>query len=592
MATADKIVKRDWLRWGGKTKRQHLLSLHAQYQTDRSSFDPHWRELADFHMPRRTRFTVSDRNRGERRNQNIIDSTARFAMRTLESGLYAGMTSPQVPWFNLALADQDLMEYPPVREYLHDLTRRTSAILTGSNFYNSLPTLYGDMGLFGTGAIAVLPDRKDLIRTFVYPVGSYNIGVDERGLTCAFTMEYGRNVEQVVGEFGGEDGRPLEPHQEINWTNISQQVKDHWDRGNYTAPVTIVWVITKNLDYQLDAIDSKHYAYASCHIELGSSTAGENGREKILRESGFKYFPIMAPRWHVSDTSDTYGNDCPGMTALGDVKGLQMQQREKAKGIKKTITPPVQAPLSLMGQPISLVADGVTHVDAREGMQGIKSIYDNRVDLSGLTDSISDVRFLIERAWYADLFLMLANADARGQSPQRTAREIEEKHDEKYVALGPLVERTGTEFLTPAINVVIDRMQDARLVPEAPPELEGLNAIPEYISTMAQAQKLINVGRQDRFLTAAMQVAQVYPEARFKIDPFYIIDSYADMYGVHPKLVVPTPVAQQRAAQAEQQAAAMARAQVAKDGAQAAKLASETDTSNPESALAQLAETV
>ena len=101
-----------------KTKRERLELLKGSLLTIRSSFDAHWRDLADFVQPRRIRFFASDRNRGDKRNQNIIDSTARFAHRTLQSGLHAGLTSPARPWFKLTTPDPDLADFEPVKEWV------------------------------------------------------------------------------------------------------------------------------------------------------------------------------------------------------------------------------------------------------------------------------------------------------------------------------------------------------------------------------------------------------------------------------------------------------------------------------------------
>lgn len=576
-------------KYGGKSKRQHLLQIHGDLKGERTSFDGHWQECADFIMPRRARFYTSDKNRGDKRNRNIIDSTGRFAMRTLESGLHAGMTSPQVPWFNLGLADQDLMRFPPVTQWLHDVSQRMRMVFTGSNLYNSLPTLYGDMGLFATGCMAVLPDTKDLIRTYVQAIGTYNLGMDNRGLVSTFTTEYERTVEQIVAEFGGEDGQEAVPGKPINWRHISTVVKEAWEKGQYNTKITIVWVVKQNPDYRPDGLAAKYFPFLSCHFELGTGHDAQNA-DKLLRESGFKYFPILAPRWHVTDTTDTFGNDCPGMTALGDVKQLQIEQREKGKAIKKQVSPPMQAPAALLNTPIGVNPDAVTHVDVRDGMQGVRSLYDVRIDLGDLHVDIQEVQRRISRAFYEDLFLMLAQSDHSIGGRQKTAREIEERHEEKFVALGPLVERTGTELLTPLIDYTYERMADAGLIPDPPEELEGTAFTPEYISSMAQAQKLINVGRQDRFLQACMAVAEVFPEARHKLDPFHIIDTYREMYGVDPKLVRTNEEAEERAGAEQQQAAAMNQAAMAKDAAQAGKLASETDMSQPDTALSRMVE--
>ena len=93
-----------------RTSFQHYQQLRGQLFAERATFDAHWRELGDYYLPRRMRFWVTDRNKGDKRNQHIIDSTARFAARTLQSGLHAGLTSPARPWMRLSTPDPELAE--------------------------------------------------------------------------------------------------------------------------------------------------------------------------------------------------------------------------------------------------------------------------------------------------------------------------------------------------------------------------------------------------------------------------------------------------------------------------------------------------
>jgi hypothetical protein len=77
----------------GLTRRQKFDLLAAQLETVRASFISSWRDLADFIMPRRARFTVTDSNKGDRRNLKIIDSTATFSSRTLAYGMMSRVTT-------------------------------------------------------------------------------------------------------------------------------------------------------------------------------------------------------------------------------------------------------------------------------------------------------------------------------------------------------------------------------------------------------------------------------------------------------------------------------------------------------------------
>jgi hypothetical protein len=80
-------------------------------------------------------------------------------------------------------------------------------------------------------------------------------------------------------------------------------------------------------------------------------------------------------------------------------------------------------------------------------------------------------------------------------------------------------------------------MLEAGAIPEPPEELVGLDLKVEYISVMAQAQKLVGVVGQDRFLQSTLSLAEKFPSVIHKVNVFQAIDDYADMLGVNPKLV-------------------------------------------------------
>lgn len=259
------------------TRRARYEQLRTALMTERAGFDSHWKECADFVRPRRPRFQVTDKNRGDRRNQNIIDSTATFASRTLSSGLHAGMSSPARPWFKSTIADPDLARYKPVQVYLEQVTRRMQAFYSMANLYQALPTVYGDLGDFGTAAVSILPDPKDLFRAKAYPVGSYAIGLDNRGLVTTFIRDTSMSVMQLVEEFGLVAG-----FSDIDWSVFSPTVKNLWDKGQYEAQIPVTWIITPNLDYDPRNPRSTRMKFSSCWFERG-----QNG-DTFLRESGFR----------------------------------------------------------------------------------------------------------------------------------------------------------------------------------------------------------------------------------------------------------------------------------------------------------------
>lgn len=537
------------------TKRQEYELVRSSLWAERTSFDAHWRDLSDYILPRRSRWFTGDRNKGDRRNLKIIDSTGSFAARTLRSGMHAGITSPARPWMKLTTPDPELAEFGPVKQWLHVVSQRMLTVFLRSNLYNVLPTHYGDMGTFGTAAMSLLEDDRDLIRCYSYPIGSYAIGTNERGVCDVWVREWAMTVRQVVAKFGLDRSTNM-----IDWTNISNTVRSLWDRGAYEQTVDVCWVVAPNTRADPSRLGGKYLPYASCHFEKGQE------RENVfLREHGFNEFPLMASRWDVAG-EDVYGTDCPGMTALGDIKQLQTMQKRKAQAVEKYLNPPLQGPTHLRNQKASLLPADITYTDVREGQKGLHPIHEVKLDISHVTADIADTRTMIRRSYYEDLFLMLAQTDRR----EITAREIEERHEEKLLSLGPVLERTNDELLDPIVDRVYKIMERRGLIPPPPPELEEVDLKVEYISLMAQAQKLVGVVGHERFMTSVANVATVFPEARHKVNVFQWIDDEGEMLGINPKVIVPDDEAVAAADAEKKQQAAMQAAATMKDATGAA----------------------
>lgn len=517
-----------------KTKREQDISLVAQMDNERASFISHWRDIADYILPRRARFNVTDVNKGDKKNQKIIDGTATLAQRTLKSGMMAGLTSPARPWFRLTLPDDDLAEVPSVNIWLNDVTKRMGSVMLKSNLYNSLPQVYGDMGNFGTGCMFIEPDAEKVFRTYVFPIGSYMLANDSKNRVRVFAREFRLTVRQVIEKFSiiADDGKP-------DMKNISQHVIDLWKQGQTEQWIDICHVIKPNPDYDPRKSNSKYKKFVSRYFETGGGTSSQRGYladnyDTYLSESGYDYFPILAPRWQTTG-EDVYGTDCPGMTALGDVRQLQVEQKRKAQGIEKGINPPMVGPTSLRKSKSSIIAGDITFTDEREGTKGFRRAHDVQLDLGNLIEDIRDIRQIIRRAYYEDLFLMIAQSDRRTV----TATEINQRVEEKNFSLGPLLEQSNGDLYDPLIDIIYFLMDERGMIPPPPPELEGRDLKAEYISIMAQSQKMVGVSVLERFSSFAAEIGTVSQDRRALLKPRWdeIIDDYGERSGVNPKLL-------------------------------------------------------
>lgn len=525
-------------------------------RSERSSFIPLWGELSDYHLAHRGRFLLSDRNKGHKRNTKQYNNTSRLAARTLASGMMAGITSPARPWFRLGAPDPDLNEYAPVKLWLHEVQSIMYRVFSHSNTYNALHTLYAELGVFGTSPMGVYKDFNNVIRCKPYTVGSYMLASNGFNVIDTMYREYEDSVAAVVKQFG--------------YDNCSKKIKDQWDRGNTETWVKLVHAVEPNDDRDRQSPLAKDKAWRSVYYEADRQT----GDNHYLRQSGFDGFPVLAPRWDITG-EDVYGTDCPGMTALGDTKALQLGEKRKYQAIDKIANPPLKGSTNLKK---NVRNGGLQGGDIVWGDFGgndtIESVYGQyRPDINAIRQENMEAEQRIKRAFYEDLFLMISQSDRR----QITAREVAEKQEEKLLMLGPVLERLHAELLDPLIDRTFEILQDAGVLPPPPQEMMNREIRVEYISILAQAQRMVAVTGIERLAGFAGQLSTVWPEARHKLNPAEALDEYAESMGTSPRIIRSDDEVQQMVAAEQQAIQQQAQAEQMQQAAQTAKTASETD---------------
>lgn len=533
--------------------RDRLLSRWSALKNERSSWISHWKEISDNILPRSGRFFLDDKNKGGKRHNSIYDNTGTRSLRVLAAGMMAGMTSPARPWFRLTTSIPELDESAAVKKWLAEVTRLMLMIFAKSNTYRALHAGYEELGAFGTWSSIVVPDYKNVIHHHSLTAGEFCIAVGYDGHANTIYREATLTTSQMIAEFGKDA--------------VTIDVRNAFDKGDLDRNFEIIHAIEPRSDRDSTKRDSKNMPWRSCYFQPSAD------KGKYLRESGFKEFPALCPRWMTSG-GDIYGSS-PAMEALGDIKQLQHEQLRKAQGIDYKTKPPLQAPTSMKNQSVDMLPGGLSFVDSASQSGGIRTSFEVNLDLSHLLMDIQDVRDRIKSAFYADLFLMIAGSDRTNM----TATEVAERHEEKLLMLGPVVERFGNEVLDPLIEMTFSRMIEAGIVPPPPEEMQGMELSVEYVSMLAQAQRAIATNSVDRFVGRLGMVASVKPGVLDKFDADRWADSYADMLGIDPELIVSGQqvalVRQQQAQAAQQQAQAAMIAQ----GADTAQKLGSIDTS-------------
>lgn len=561
--------------------RQRYLKRWAALKNERASWMEHWRELAEYVLPRHGRLLQasggtagpgSSSTRGQKRHQSIINGTATWAARVLSSGMMAGITSPARPWFRLTTPDPDLAEYDRVKAWLYEVEQRIRQAFARSNVYNHLHQVYEHLGTFGTAAMYVEDEPTgDLLRAYTFPPGQYALANSAKLRVDTVYRELSMTVAQMVEQFGLEA--------------VSAQVRADYERGDLERWVGVLHIIEPNREHVPGRLGPEGMAWRSCWLEMGATDtgvgagpgygsygAGYGTGERFLRESGYHEFPVMCPRWAVSG-EDVYGSS-PAMDALGDVRALQQYERRKAMVVDKIVNPPMRAPASLVNNRASILPGDVTYVDALGPNQTFAPAMEIQPAAVQIIEaSIREHEARAKTAYYADLWLMLA----QGADQAMTAREVAERHEEKMLQLGPVMERLQDELLDPLVDRAFFTLLRNGDLPPPPEELQGMDLRVEYLSIMAQAQKMLGITGVERLASFAGSLAAVKPEVLDKLDFDQTVDEYAQMLGTPPALVrTDDAVAELRGQRQQAMAAQQAQAQLAQT-VQGAQVLSQTD---------------
>lgn len=550
----------DWAQTLKQKVNERLVALEKV----RWSWWGHWRDLSRWIQPRLGRFLESpnEGSRGRPKNQRIIDSTATTSAERCASGLMAGVSSPARPWFKVAIGFEQFAEGSAAKKWLAEIERRMRLILNEGNFYRSIATVYEEIVVFGTGAMLIYEDFDDVARFFPLAAGEYYVWNDGRLEPGGLGRKIVMTVAELVERFG--------------LLACSETVQRDYKEGLHDNEYMVGHLIMRNDDRVYDAPDAKGRPWVEVYWEWAG------GADQLLEVKGYHYKPFAVARWNVT-ANDAYGRS-PGMTALGDVKQLQITQKRKAQLIDKLVNPPLVADAVLENKPASAIPGAVTFLPTGQSGVGFKPVYEVKPEaLPAITKDIAETQQRIKATFFEDLFLMISQLDT-----VRTATEIAERKEEKMLMLGPALERLHDELLRVVIERLWDIMLRNHLVPTAPAEIQGKNLTIEFVSTLAQAQKAVATTAIERLFAFAGGLVPVFPQAADKLDVDAAIDEYAEAIGTTPTIVVSAEkVAAVRAARAKQQQAASA-LQATQALAASGKILSETDVGGGQNALAKM----
>lgn len=561
----------------GSSQRQYLDRRFDELWAELGAMRKTWIDLGEFILPTRHRSLMpkGSKSNASRRNGRIIDSTATQSYAVAKAGMLSGMASPHRPWFMLTLNNKDLARNEENARWLEDATTSLLDLLERSNFYNQLEMMFGDELVFGTSAMGIFEDEDKTIRCQTFPIGSFAIAQDAKGVVDTFVREIHMTLRQAADEYGLD--------------KLSQTAQNSFEKGRESG-ITVRHAILRNNDYDAERGESvaKHRRWKECYWEVGGSTSGNMknsgtpnwsastaalGEGELLREGGYHEFPIIVGRWERT-TDEVYGTNCPGMMALGDIKQLQAMERTALNALNKMVDPPLVGGPGIANKDVSLMSGAVTVDGGMNGQARLQPIHEVRFPIDQLEAKQHQVRERIKRAFMEHIFLMLLN-DQRND--RATAREIEERSRERLSILGPVLERHSDDVFDPAIDRVAQiamrrsmpgwETGEGGLIPPPPEQMQGQSPRIEYVSEVARAQKRVGLSAMENYAMAIMNAAGVVPQILDNVDWDFFAQHYAKANSLPERLTRPdeerdgirqTREQAQQAAQQQQAIPAMA----------------------------------
>lgn len=496
---------------------KHVKRRQKELESLREPMQPWWEDITAFILPWNGLFDGTKPSDAQRSVAEIYHPAPTYAVNVMAAGLQGGLTSPARPWFQLATKHPAGGRSKAAKAWLKVIEDLMYSIFSQSNVYQGLHHVYKELP-YGTAAVVTEKDYESVIRLRPLTIGEYVLGVGHDLKVDSFGRKFWLPAHAVVRWFGEKNCSE----------RLRELAKNHED-----TPVMIDHFVEPNEMMREDKPFNAGKGFRSVYYE---DSGHEN--KNFLRESGYGTFPVLAPRWSVVPGAPWGWG--PGQTALGIVQIYQQFQKKTIKAFDMSIDPPLVAPPSLETVGVNQLPGGVNYVQDPSGDKfgPLFSIDFHPERIKAWTD---DLQYWIGKSFFNDLFLMFAQEPMQGRDV--TAREVVERHEEKMLMIGPVLEQLYSDLLDPLIDTAFSYIMEAGIAPPPPAELEGEELKVEYISVLAQAQRMAGMEKVEQFSGFVGSIAEFQakagkdPDVIDNIDFDKAVHIYGDMIGVHPEIL-------------------------------------------------------
>ncbi|RWP34676.1 MAG: phage tail protein [Mesorhizobium sp.] len=486
------------------SRAHDILSRQAELESERSQYEAVWEAVSEFCDPDAPdvwsgrRGAEPQAERQQRRGARVYANTINSAANRLAAGLESLIIPQSEKWHGLSTAavnDEESDEEKEWAEALRDFlfALRYSA---NSNFVPATQACLRNVVRYGPAYLYAEEGFGTLIRYASIPVVEGYLCRNRWGQVDIFHRRYERTARQAA-QLLGYDKLPArikmlvdDPAKCETKISLIQCIQPRDERKMYRLSGTYQYLDT---------------AFASYHVV--------EDEEVIVRESGFRSFPVSCFNWRRHE-GDPYGIS-PTIEALTTVREENAVRRSGLRALQQITDPATASKARLDYVPVLNPGENYPGLIDDNGRPLIAPIAvgQNPTHAFDYAESRAEE---IRDMMFVNLFQTLV------QNPQMTATEALIRQEEKGALLGPsgsIIQAGFASNLDRELGILEDKglyEEDSRFLP--PASLAGKAVRPTFTGPLDVLRRSAEARDTIQVVTTAMQMAQFDPGVMDNID--------------------------------------------------------------------------
>lgn len=525
-------------------KAGEIIADFDRCRGERGNYNNQWEAISRLMFP--TQWFIQKLAPGARRNIQIFSSIGVKCVTDLASGIHGLLTNAGGEWFFLRDPDEEINNQRDVQLWLQDTVRRMRFVFSSQEFAfdTNAQEVYKNLVAFGN-ACMLMQESEDKGLRFQ---------------SLALNNCYFRNNEydEIDTVYRLIQWSPVQAANVFGKDKLSDSVRQKLDdpAARY-EPTDYVHSVYPRTNTRAGSYLATDKPFASCYVDYTN--------KKLISEGGFDRLPYLTPRWD-KVSGEVYGYG-PGAMMLPDVSVANEAKRDTLQAFAVAVRPPFLTPANGMSGPLVINPGAINTF--RSGTSELP-----RPMMTGANPDAGQ-KFLemqndeISKGFFLDK-LSLPQLD------RATAYEMSIRRGDNMTQISPIISRQQKEWLSPLVTGVFRWMFKRGMLAPPPPQLRGRYLAIDYVSPMAQSQRMTEVQSIISYMQYIGSIAQFKPEVLDNLNPDALATWPATLMNVSQQVIQDPAVrdqerqSRQQQAQAQQQAALMeSLAGSAKDGTKA-----------------------